>query len=126
MANNYTELSFLLPVSECHRDKAMRILQSDMEQMEFDPGYVGFDASWEDDGIWFHHDESADVDAIIGVVQHIMKECDITEPVGFCWAFTCSKPRLDEFGGGAVAITQTTIEHIDTFQWLQSALESAK
>lgn len=42
----------------------------------------------------------------------------LNETVGFEWADTCSKPRLDAFGGGAMFVTATEIRGMHTSRWL--------
>lgn len=37
--------------------------------------------------------------------------------VTFAWSDSCSKPRLDEFGGGASFITADAVELMSVYQW---------
>lgn len=74
--------------------------------------------------IWFHSEESFNVDSASLVVQRFLKECRPNGVVGFTWAETCSKPRLDEFGGGACCITANEITFMNTHQWLDEHMKS--
>ena len=51
---------------------------------------------------------------------------DLTGRWGFVWALTCSKPRLDGFGGGAQLIdldARKSLAWLDCDHWLQGALD---
>jgi len=52
------------------------------------------------------------------LVQKFLARFRPTEVVAFEWANSCSKPRLDSFGGGAVVISATNIEWNSTSQWV--------
>lgn len=69
-------------------------------------------------GVWFHGDESTDVDVAAEVIHRFLKECRPNGSVGFTWAETCSKPRLDEFSGGGCFITAKTIEFQSANEWV--------
>jgi hypothetical protein len=45
--------------------------------------------------------------SIVALIHHCCRETSAMEPVGFEWAVTCSRPRLDDFGGGGVLSLQT-------------------
>jgi hypothetical protein len=61
-------------------------------------------------------------DAIAQLIYVCCKASLAAEPVGFEWAFSCSKPRLGEFGGGWCAIFPDRIEMKSTSQALEAAL----
>ena len=53
---------------------------------------------------------------------------DLTGRWGFTWALTCSKPRLDGFGGGAQVIDlgqRRSLAWVDCDHWLASTIETA-
>ena len=53
---------------------------------------------------------------------------DLTGRWGFIWALTCSKPRLDGFGGGAQLIDlgeRRSLAWLDCEHWLASNLDAA-
>lgn len=41
-----------------------------------------------------------------------MKLGYVTEPIAIYWADTCSKPRPDEFAGGAAIVTKKRVQWI--------------
>jgi len=43
-------------------------------------------------------------DALAQLIRHCCQETLRQAPIGFEWAFSCSRPRVGEFGGGACAI----------------------
>ena len=55
---------------------------------------------------WFHADDSYTDEELLYLVQGVLKAAELTEPVIVSIAFTCSKPRIGEFGGAAYAIWQ--------------------
>lgn len=124
MANNYAQFSCLLPLTPEQTNYAKNLLT----QMEDDDTernhrrttqrrYVYFQHNAESDGYWFHSDESGDPEQLALFIHHLIEKFDLP-PFGFDWAFTCSKPRIDEFGGGAVWITKEGFEWLSTSNWL--------
>lgn len=81
-----------------------RVTKEIEEDDEDDCGCLGVEVAFEDEGIWFSHEESINVDNLAVLVQALLDELEIDEPFVFSWANTCSKPRLDEFDGGACAL----------------------
>jgi hypothetical protein len=55
--------------------------------------------------LWLYEEEGCTLDKPIGIVQEFFKKFRPTATLIFSWAETCSKPRVDEFGGGACLIT---------------------
>lgn len=85
--------------------------------------HVSFAAEVEDDdGLWIHSDESGDVDEAARFVQVFLQKFRPDESVGFEYANTCSKPRLDAFGGGAALITAESIEFMHSGGWLSKRM----
>jgi hypothetical protein len=64
---------------------------------------AGFNLS--DDG-WIWADEGSGVDPAIHCIQSYLKRFKISGGIYMSWAWWCSKPRINEAGGGAVVITQ--------------------
>ena len=108
MADYFTQFSCLLDVGT--PDKAVRALALFQELREADqdaddPEVAGFDLvrqdAPEDSTLWIHDDEHGDVEAVIRFVLRLAEDLDLTGLWGFQYALTCSRPRLDAFGGGA-------------------------
>lgn len=108
MANNYCQSSSSLSIPFSKHTKAMEVIarvQAELENGE--EGYVGFDVDWidGDTALWIRDDgENINVDHVVLLVQTLLDELEITEPFVFSWAYTCSKPCVEAFGGGACAV----------------------
>ena len=132
MADYFTHFSCLLDVGT--PDKAARALalfQSLREagQDADDPEIAGFDIvrqyAPEGSALWIHDDEHGDVEAVIRFVLRLADELDLTGLWGFDYAHTCSRPRLEAFGGGAHVIdlsARKSVGWISTHEWLTAAL----
>ena len=55
--------------------------------------------------LWVYADESGDVDRVVHLVQKFLKKFRPDQCWSLTYATTCSKPRVGEFGGGAVFVT---------------------
>lgn len=62
--------------------------------------------------VYLSSEESFDVEALGVLLQYFLVNFRPTEVIGFEWAYTCSKPRPGEFGGGAMVVCA---EHFETF-----------
>ena len=132
MADYFTHFSCLLDVGS--PDKAARALALFQElraadQDADDPDVAGFDLMRQDapegSSLWIHDDGNGDVEAVIRFVLRLAEELDLTGPWGFQYSLTCSRPRLEAFGGGAHAIdlgARKSIGWSSTQEWLAAAL----
>lgn len=128
MADYFTHFSCLLDVGS--PDKATRALALFQELRAADQADVaGFDLVHQDapDGcsLWIHNDDHGDVEAVIRFVMRLAEDLDLTGVWGFQYALTCSRPRLDAFGGGAHVIdlgARKSIGWTSTQEWLAGAL----
>lgn len=55
-------------------------------------------------------DESGNPDHVAWFIHKIMQYFGHTEPISFEWANTCSRPKLDAFGGGAATVTPEYVQ----------------
>ena len=127
MANNYQQLSSgfkLKTIAEREWWERKLAVPAFEDNDEDDPdsdfnvrNYATIES--DDNFLWFHFDESGDIDALVEVLQEFLKDIDPEGAIGFSWADTCSKPRVDEFGGGAVYITATDTKWMNTDMWLE-------
>jgi len=108
MANNYCESSSFLEIPKDKIDKAQTIIDRVVKELEDDEeiGYCNCQAEVEDDGVWFHEDESINTEHMEAIARALIEELEIDKPFYASWAYTCSKPRIDEFGGGAFVIVR--------------------
>lgn len=113
MANNYCQTSFILDckTKEARDDVhnfAMALIDpknfqhDDAVESVFSPddfcgGSIDVDG---DTGLWFCGEESFDDNWFDIVICYALKKYKLP-PMGYTWASTCSKMRLDEFDGGA-------------------------
>jgi len=107
MANNYSLSSFLYPLKPEQVEEAKKIVATFGEAKEADPeqGYVGFDFSFEDDGLWVRHNESMRTDHAAELVSALQVGLQATELFSFDVAYICDKPRVDEFAGGCWSVS---------------------
>jgi hypothetical protein len=59
--------------------------------------------------VWVRSEDSGDVEYTADLAQAFLKRFDLDRVVSFQWANTCSKPRLDAFGGGGVVISRRNV-----------------
>jgi hypothetical protein len=87
---------------------------------DYEPGdvYLDFQVEPDSDGIWFSHEESINTDTAANFILLILKYFNLDICVGITAAHTCSKARLDAFGGHAIFITKKGMKWISTFDWL--------
>lgn len=110
MANNYLLTSTIYPLNGLtEEDAEAAILLAQTKQAKElgwdDPEDVSLGIyTFEPEGIWFRHDESADAECIAEAISIMQVKSGATKPFIFSYCYECSKARPDEFGGGAVAI----------------------
>ena len=133
MADYFTHFSCVLDVGSPEKAIAALDLLTRPhldEESADDPEYLGF-AMTQQDGpessiLWFHDDDGeGDIEGVISFVLRLAEEIDLTGLWGFEVAYTCSRPRLDAFGGGAHAIdlgNRKSIGWASTHAWLEAAL----
>ena len=136
MADYFTHFSCLIDVGTA--DKAALAValfdQLRVEDQEADePQVSGFDLSIQDGPdssiLWIRDEEHGDIEQVIGFVLRLAVDLDLSGLWGFEYALTCSRPRLDAFGGGAHVIdlgARTTIGWTNTNEWLAAALTGEK
>lgn len=135
MANNYTLASFVVPVKDvaaaaARIEEVERFFEQgslpagsplspgDLEVLN-DGGGLGFAWERQEAGIWIGHEESIDLEKAIAVAQILLRLDGSDEEVGFEWAYTCSAPRIGEFGGGCVLFTKSHAEWSSTAEMLR-------
>lgn len=115
MANNYVLFSEEIEVTREQALKLEEMFQNcrDVEDLgepcEFELNEIDSDQY----GFWMHSTESCDLERTVEVLEEFTKEYAIEEPIVFAWAYTCSEPRVGEFGGGAVAIYKGESRWVD-------------
>ncbi len=74
--------------------------------------------------VWVGSEDPGDVDYTAELVQAFLKRFDLDLVVSFEWANTCSKPRLDAFGGGAVVISRRNADWFSTSTFAATAVKA--
>ncbi len=133
MADYFTQFSAELPLaSEAQLAAAQAIIEAWDEGSldETDGECRNFQFKVEEQGgelvAWIHDGDGAgSPNDVILFVQMLAERTPTQGRWGFSWAFTCSKPRLEAFGGGAAVIDLATSEcwTIDAFEWMSRTLD---
>ena len=132
MADYFTHFSCLLDLgSPDNAARALALFQElrAADQDADDQEVSGFDLVRQDalegSALWIHDDEHGDVEAVIRFVLRFAEELDLIGLWGFQYALTCSRPRLDAFGGGAHVIdlgARKNVGWTSSQEWLAAAL----
>ena len=75
--------------------------------------------------LWMRDDVTGDPERLVQFVKRCAAEFGLTGRWGFQYANTCSRPRLDGFGGGAHVLdlaTGETVDWIYTDGWLDQTI----
>jgi hypothetical protein len=130
MADYFTHFSCVLDVGT--HENATRALDLYATAPEDEDGLRiadGFHLSIQNDSgteLWIHDDCSGDPERVIEFVLLCAGQFDLKGLWGFEYANTCSRPRLDAFGGGAHVIdlgARKSIGWTSTNEWLAIALD---
>ena len=132
MADYFTHFSCLLDVGTPDKaTRALALFQSlrEADQDADDPEVSGFALARHDapegSTLWIHDDEHGDVEAVIRFVLRLAEDLDLIGLWGFQHGLTCSRPRLDGFGGGAHVIdlgARKSTGRTSSQEWLTAAL----
>lgn len=79
---------------------------------------LGFDFSIQDDGLWVSSMDYGSPEVLSEIVQYYLRKFGHKEKWVLRWSSSCSKPRVGEFGGGAVIVSADKIEYMDTWAWV--------
>lgn len=135
MADYFTHFSCLLDVrTPRNAARALELYnQLSAEGTSEDPPSDGFLLSIEPSHggsqLWIRDDVTGDPEHVIDFVLRCAEAFDLTGRWGFQWANTCSRPRLDSFGGGAHVLdlgTRKTVAWIDTAGWLHRTISGGR
>ena len=121
MANNYCDSSSLIRMPDDKKEKAKEIMARVEQELLDDPdeGYANYIAEIHEDGVWIHSDESVNPNHMERLVKALVEELDLPGIHVCSWSYSCSKLRIDEFGGGAFAVQKGA-----TTVWVDAADEA--
>jgi hypothetical protein len=135
MADNYLEFSTDLELRSADERRWLEAQLEDVEHRdntvprflldhpEPEAGSIaGFEVAWKDDSVVFYSEESANVDHLVHLVQKFLRKFRPQEAWSVTWAETCSKPRIDEFGGGAAFVTAGDVRWMGAHQFVEDQL----
>ncbi|TKW65111.1 MAG: hypothetical protein DI616_16415 [Paracoccus denitrificans] len=131
MADYFTHFSCLLDVGTPeHAARALELYNALAdENAAEDPPSDGFLLSIQPEPggtqLWMRDDGSGDPEHVIRFVKRCAAEFGLTGLWGMQYACTCSRPRIDGFGGGAHVFdlaTGETVDWIYTDGWLATVL----
>jgi hypothetical protein len=129
MADYYTELSFTVDCGSVEAaDLLIQYLTLDEDS---DPQLIvdaWVDKEWPSCGVSAVHDDKPEVvwihstgpylDNLISALNAWCKRTKYDQVISFEWSGTCSKPRLDAFGGGAVVCYKGNAKWMNTATWV--------
>ena len=81
----------------------------------FDYGFV----EGHPEELWIYSEDGGSVDQVCGFVQEYLKKFEPNKHWTMEWSNSCSKPRYDGFGGGAVFVTAKKIWSVTSSGWIQ-------
>ena len=107
MAEFYTQFSCILDVGTADNAMCAELVREEFaaELYREEGGYPGFLMAVQPQlgpgALWLHSDDQGDPEHVIQFVLRLAEELSLAGVWGFSWSHTCSKPRIDAFGGGA-------------------------
>ena len=128
MADYHTTFACILPLGTAENvARALEIYREmDIEKSAEDET-LGFDAAHEpllaEAGLFLSAEDDGNPEHVIAFALRCAEALKLHGRWGFAWALTCSRPRLDGFGGGAHLLDldrRETIAWVDTEHWLRT------
>jgi hypothetical protein len=117
MANNYLQFSSMIPTVE---GPSQQFILDKLSAAVGDDD--GVPCQWEAEGeaVWIYTDEWGDVVRVAELVCEWQQKFTIQSPWSLTYAETCSKPRLDEFTGGAVVCYKGEAHYMNAVGWAEA------
>ena len=134
MADYSTQFSCLLHVGTAENAAAAEMIRGEFAaELDRHEGVsLGFDMEVDHESgpgaLWIHSDDYDDPEHVIRFVLLCADAFAMTGTWGFSWSYTCSRPRLDAFGGGAHVLdlrTGETIADIDCASFIAEHIAAA-
>jgi hypothetical protein len=127
MADYFTHFSCALDVVTAdNAARALELYRHFHDELEIELQMPGFALTAEQPALlWIYDNGCGDTDHVRAFVSKLGPMLGITGLWGFEWSHTCSKPRLDAFGGGALVIDLASGETLGTIssnEWLTRTL----
>lgn len=133
MTDYHTLFACHLPLGGAEHIKPALTIYREMQAEKDRQGEaLGFDAAHHpnlsDNGLFLGADTTGEPEHVIEFALRCANAFDLRGLWGFRWALTCSRLRLDGFGGGAHLIDlgrRETVAWIDTEDWLLTQIAAA-
>ena len=128
MADYHTTFACILPLGTAENVARALGIYAEMDVEKTAEGEtLGFEAVHQpvlaEAGLFLSSDGDGNPEYVIDFVLCCAETLNLQGQWGFAWALTCSRPRLDGFGGGAHLVDlgrRETIAWIDTEHWLRA------
>ena len=110
MADHYTHFSCILDVGSAENAARAEEIRDELaaELYREEGGYPGFqmqvDHEYSPGALWIYSDDCGEPEHVIAFVRRCAEALDLQGVWGFTWCLSCSRPRVDSFGGGAHVI----------------------
>ena len=127
MANNYEQFSEIVSCADEEQQAWLlaRLAQADAGEDLDKHTWCGYEANPLHD-VWIYTWEAVNLDALMDIICEFQVHFDIQEPWSMSYAYTCSKPRVGEFGGVAVIAYRGMWDVMSTNMWIQTELDKIK
>lgn len=132
MADYFTHFSCRLEVGAGNLDRALALYARMAQDLEADDGlsigFVAEPATGSSSALWLHDEDHGEPEHVIAFALLCANAFNLKGRWGFCWALTCSRSRLDAFGGGAQLLdlgARKSLAWIDCSDWLGRGLAGA-
>ena len=76
--------------------------------------------------LWIYAEEHAYVDRVAHLVQKFLRQFRPDETWSLTYSVTCSKPRVGDFGGGAVVVSATDIKWFNAWDFVEEQKHKSK
>ena len=125
MADYFTQLSCVLPVGPGNVEAALALYEQMQAELDADGMEIGFLAELHEpgnDSLWlWDGDGTGDFENVIAFTLKCAAAFSLEGLWGFWWGLSCSRHRLDGFGGGAQVIDlggRRSLSWVDTQHWI--------
>ena len=93
---------------------------------DIDDAYPNFQYKLQKDSLWVYAEEDGNINMIGKMVQAFFNTFRPDGIFYLTYADTCSKMRIDEFGGGAMVVTAKKIDYFSTNDFVNEKLKEHK
>ena len=128
MADYHTKFACILPLGTAENVARALAIYGEMDvEKSAEDETLGFEATHQPTlaqaGLFLSADGDGNPEHVIDFALRYAETLNLQGQWGFAWALTCSRPRLDGFGGGAHLLDlgrRETIAWVDTEHWLRT------